>query len=151
MSIAGGPAITSLRAELALGDRTISAKVAHGRATRDLEATLEKDRTDVAALVARASLALDDGQISDAADLIKEARNAHHPVGFPTPLVEAGVALALGLDAKADQDALEALTLQPGLCEAQGMRYKIARRGAPAAAADSLLEQLKSCPAAELR
>ena len=150
-SIASGPAITSLRAELALGDRTISTKLAHGRATRDLEATLEKDRSDVAALVSRANLALDDGQISEAADLVKEARDVHHPVGFPIPLLEARVDFALGLDAKADQDALEALTLQPGLCEAQGMRYEIARRREAAAPADSLLEQLKFCPGAELR
>jgi len=151
MSTASGPAITSLRAELALGDRTISSKLAHGRATRDLEATLERDRTDVAALISRANLALDDGQVSEAADLVKEAREVHHPVGFPIPLLEARVDLALGLEAKADQDALEALTLQPGLCEAQGLRYEIARRREAAAAADSLLEQLKFCPGAELR
>src|SRR5262249_26729346 len=151
MSTASGPAITSLRAELALGDRTISSKLAHGRATRDLEATLERDRTDVAALISRANLAPDDGQVSEAADLVKEAREVHHPVGFPIPLLEARVDLALGLEAKADQDALEALTLQPGLCEAQGLRYEIARRREAAAAADSLLEQLKFCPGAELR
>ena len=146
-----GPATTSLRADLSLADRTVLAKVAHGRATRDLEATLDKDRTAVAALISRANLALDEGQITQAADLLKEARKAHHPVGYPIPLLESRLDLALGLDAKADQDALEALTLQPGLCEAQGLRYDIARRREAAAAANGSLEQLKLCPGGQQR
>ncbi|HZH03728.1 MAG TPA: hypothetical protein VEY30_08095, partial [Myxococcaceae bacterium] len=46
-----GPAATFLRAKVALGDRTVPSKVAQGRATRDVEATLEKDKEHVEALM----------------------------------------------------------------------------------------------------
>src|SRR5205823_10695138 len=53
-----GPALTALRADLSFADRTVPAKVARGRATRDIEATLDKDKGIVAALLEAANFAV---------------------------------------------------------------------------------------------
>jgi tetratricopeptide (TPR) repeat protein len=148
-----GPALTSLRADLALGDRTIPQKVARGRATRDLEATLEKDPADVQALLTRAQVALDDGRGLEAAELVKRARaaaGADSP-GYPVPVAEARVNLALGVDAQADNSAVAALQAQPGLCEALGVRYDLARRRDAVALSDGLVKSMERCPGARTR
>ncbi|MFZ5467812.1 MAG: hypothetical protein ACOZIN_00125 [Myxococcota bacterium] len=145
------PALRSLRAELALHDRTLPAKVARGHATRDLEAALEKDPGDVRARLWQADLALDDGRHTDALALLAEARGAAKPLSYPVPLLEARVALAMGADAKAEELAREALALQPTLCEALSLRYDLARRRDAAQAADELLKELSTCPRALAR
>src|SRR5262249_43027093 len=136
---------------LALGDRTIPSRIAHGRASRELEADLERDPTDVGALLSKAALTLEDGQLMEASDALKKARSAYSPVGYPVPLFQAKVALALGLDAQADQSALEALSLQPGLCEALALRYDIARRREAVSLADSLIDPLSRCSGSQIR
>ncbi|MGQ0508367.1 MAG: hypothetical protein ACT4TC_23965, partial [Myxococcaceae bacterium] len=136
------PAIASLRAELNQGDRTVPSKVSKGRAARDVEATLEKDPGDVNALLLGATLALDDSRLPEAAELIKRARAALSPAPFPIALLQARVDLALGVEAQADQSALEALKAQPGLCEAEGLRYDLARRRDAVALADQLVVTL---------
>lgn len=150
-SILKGPAVAALRAEIALGDPTLSAKAANGRAARDLDTALEKDPRSVRALLLRANLLIDEGQMSEATETVKRAREAHNLIGYPVPMLEARLDLGLGLDAKAEQDALEALSLQPGVCEAHSLRYDIAKRRDAVALADRLIEQLKACPNAQVR
>ncbi len=145
------PAVTGLRAELSQGDRTVPAKVSKGRATRDVEATLEKDKGNVEAMLLGAALALEDSRLPEATELVKRARAAHSPPSYLLPLLQARIELALGIDAQAEQSALEALKLQPGLCEADGLRYDLARRRDAVALADQLVGTLARCPGALAR
>lgn len=141
-----GTALTSLRAEVALSDRTVPRKVSRGRATRDLEATLEKDPSDVNALLARARVLLEEERAAQAAELVKKVRAAPGPVGYPVAMMDARAQLALGVEAQAEQGAAEALRLQPGLCEALELRYDLARRRDAVARADKLIQELETCP-----
>jgi len=143
--------IHSLAAEIALGDRTISSRIARGRATRELETATAGDPSEIAALLSRATLALDDGRLAEASELVKRARAAHPRPGYPLLILQARVELALGLDAQADQTALETLSAYPGMCDALSLRYELARRRESAAALDKLLGDLKDCPGRRAR
>ncbi len=145
------PPVTSLRAELYQGDRTVPAKVAKGRATRDVEATLEKDPGDVEAMLIAAGLALDDGRLPEASEWLKRARATVTPPPFTVSLLQARVELALGIDAQAEQSALEALKTQPGLCDAEGLRYDLARRRDAVELSNQLVQALQRCPGATQR
>ncbi|HYR55298.1 MAG TPA: hypothetical protein VEM39_04220 [Myxococcaceae bacterium] len=145
-SVSRAPAIGALAAEIAIADRTISSRIARGRATRELETSTAKDTGEVDALISRASLALDDGRLAEASEFAKRARAAHPNPGYPVWMLQARIELSLGLDAQADQTALEALTAQPGLCEALSLRYDLARRRDQVALVDKLLSDFKSCP-----
>lgn len=145
------PALGALRAEVALGDRTIPSKVARGRATGDLEVATAKDKGDVNAVLSRATLALEDGRLVEASEFLRQGREAQRSVGYPLPMLQARVELALGLDAQANQSALEALSIQPGLCEALSLRYDLARRRDAIALADRLVQESSACPGALTR
>jgi len=154
------PALASLRADLALGDRTVPQKVARGRATRDLEVIAEKDPQDLSALLTRAAVALDDGRALEAAALVKQARASAQSTQpgqpaasapYPALALESRVNLALGVDAQADASAVDALQAQPGLCEALNARYDLARRRDSVALADDLVKSLELCPGARPR
>ena len=140
------PALYALRAELAQEDRSVPARVSRARATRDLEATLDGDKREVSALLARARLALDDGRQAEASELVKRARAASNSAGFPVSMLRARVELAMGLDALAAESAREAITAQPGLCEAQALLYDLARRRDAIALADDALTKVEGCP-----
>jgi tetratricopeptide (TPR) repeat protein len=145
------PAVSELKADVSLADRGIPTKVAHGRATRDLEATVEKDHGNVDALLALTNLALEENRPLAASELAQQARAAQRAVGYPVALMQARVALALGSEAQADQAASEALRLQPGLCEAGSLRYDLARKRDDARMADQWVQALASCPGAQSR
>jgi tetratricopeptide (TPR) repeat protein len=145
------PAVQELKADLSMADHSVPAKVAHGRATRDYEAAVEKDPGDVNALLSLATLALDDGRSLEASDFARQARAAHGALGYPVPLMQARIALAMGSEAQAEQLAQEALAVQPGLCDANVLRYDLARRRDAAALADQLVSVLASCPGGESR
>lgn len=145
------PAVLTLRAEQAAQDRGIPSKVARGRATRDLEAALGKDPGNVAALLLRADLFLDDGQAATALDTLKTARDAVKPAGFPVHLLLARAALALDVDAQAETSLAAALEAQPGLCEALGLQYSLARRRDAVARTDALMKAQEGCPGADSR
>ncbi|WNG44494.1 DUF3857 domain-containing protein [Archangium minus] len=145
------PAVLSLRAELASQDRSIPSKVSRGRATRDLEAALAKDPGDVTALLLRAELTLNDGQAAAALETLKTARAAAKPAGWPVYLLEARAALTLEVDSAAEESLLAALQEQPGLCDAQGMRYALARRRDAVTRTDELMASLEGCPGALAR
>jgi cellulose synthase operon protein C len=145
------PAVSELKADLSLADHSVPTKVAHGRATRDYEATIEKDPGDVNALLSLANLALDDGRAPEASDFAKQARAGHGSVGYTVPLLQARIAVALGAEAQAEQLAMEALSIQPGLCDANVLRYDLARRRDAAALADQLVDALAQCPGGESR
>ncbi|MCY1044224.1 DUF3858 domain-containing protein [Corallococcus sp. bb12-1] len=148
---AATPAVLTLRAEQAAQDRGIPSKVARGRATRDLEAALAKDPTNVAALLLRADLFLDDGQAATALDTLKTARDAVKPAGFPVHLLLARAALALDVDAQAETALAAAMEAQPGLCEALGLQYSLARRRDAVARTDELMKAQEGCPGADAR
>lgn len=145
------PAVLSLRAELAGQDRSIPSKVARARATRDLETALAKDPGDVAALLLRAELALNDGQSAKALEMMKTARTAATPPDWPVLMLEARAALALEVESHAEESLEAALKAQPGLCEALGLRYSLARRRDAVARADELMSALMGCPGALMR
>lgn len=145
------PALLTLRAEQAAQDRGIPSKVARGRATRDLEAALAKDPGNVSALLLRANLFLDDGQPATALDTLKTARDAVKPAGFPVHLLLARAALALDVDAQAEVALASALEAQPGLCEALGLQYSLARRRDAVARTDELVKAQEGCPGADAR
>ncbi|MCI0569857.1 MAG: hypothetical protein L0Y66_03830 [Myxococcaceae bacterium] len=146
------PAFLVLRAEVAMGDRTVPIKVAQGRITRDLEAAVSKDPGEVAAHMARALLALEAERPLDAAASLEAARKESKTPGAPVLMTQARVALALEVAAQADARAREALEAMPGLCEAAGLRYDIARRRDALAEAEALLTgPLARCPGALAR
>lgn len=146
LSALNGPAVSQLRAELELRDHAIPDKVSRGRATRDLEATLAKDPKNVLALLAQADLALDDGRLTEAEAATQRALAAVSPAGPLVWLETARVQLALGLDARADDQAMKALEAQPTLCEAAGIRYDLADKHDAVTQADALLGAMKGCP-----
>jgi tetratricopeptide (TPR) repeat protein len=138
--------LLTLRAELAANDRTLPTKVARGRATRDLEVALGKDKGDVVALMLRAGLSLNDNQPAAAMETLKAAREAAGPSGFPVLLMMTRAALALDVDAQAEDLITQALEAQVGLCEALGVRYSLARRRDAVARADETVTALRQCP-----
>jgi len=146
------PVVQVLRAELALQDRTILAKVARGRATRDLEAALAKDSGFIQARMLIAQLALDDGRQLDALTLIKAARGASGPaLGAPLLQLQAHVELSLGLEAQAAVTAREAEKALPGSCDALLLQYDVARRRDAIAEGDALLAATAHCSSALAR
>ena len=151
LAVPSAPAWTSLQARLVMGDTSIPGKVAHGRATQLLEATLVKDPGDVDSQLQRAVLSLDDQRTSQAGEAVRAARAAHTPVGYPVDLLAARLALVLGLDAQGDLFALQALQSVDGVCAALGLRYDLAMRRDAVADADRLLGQLRTCPGEEGR
>jgi tetratricopeptide (TPR) repeat protein len=141
----GGPALRLLWAQLSLLDHTVPQKVAKGRATRDLEAALELDKGNVAALLDSAQLALDDSRAIDAMDVLAQAR-ALGPPPAPLLLLKSRAELALGVDAQADATAKEALKALDGLCDALLLRYDLASRRDAVADSDAALDALRTCP-----
>ena len=75
----------------------------------------------------RAELALNDGQNSAAMEALKTARAAVKAPGWPVYLLEARTAMALEVESTAEESLEAALQAQPGLCDALGMRYGLAR------------------------
>ncbi len=148
---ARSPAILALRAELAAQDRSIPSKVARGRATRDIETALSKDPGDVATLLLRAELSLNDGQASTALQTVRKARAVVTPAGWPVHMLEARAALALEVESQAEESAEAALQAQPGLCEGRRLGYELARRRDAVARADELVASLAGCPGALTR
>ena len=142
---------TELRGDLALLDHTLPAKLTRGRATRDLEATLDQDPRNIPALLTRAAVALEDQRQAQAMELIQQARAAHTPVGFPVLVAQARAELQLGVDAQADQSAKDALKAQAGLCEAMALRYDLALRRDAIVQADGLVAGLSHCPSEQTR
>ncbi|MFN0063610.1 MAG: hypothetical protein ACKVPX_13970 [Myxococcaceae bacterium] len=145
------PAISVLRAQVALSQRNLPPRLAQGRATRELEQGLSKDPTNVEALLARANLSTDEQRLDEAGELLQRARAAASPVGWPVALAEARLGLALQVDAQAEVAAQEALKIQPGLCEAQSLLFELASRKDAIARAEALLDDMKGCPGALLR
>jgi len=142
------PAVRLLRADLAIDDHSLPQKVARGRATRDLEAAVAKDKSAVRAMMAIAQNALDDGRQLDALEQLKVARAASEPPGAPLLSLQARVELALGLDAQAAVTAREAEKALGGYCEALQLEYDLARRRDAVAESDALLEATAHCPGA---
>ena len=140
-----------LSADLALRDRSLPTKVAQGRATRDLEVAVERDPSNVGALLARGFLAVSDQRVDQAVGLASRARAAHAPVGTPVLALESRIALAQGVDAQADTHARKSLEQIPGLCEALLVRYDVARRRDAVATTDALLDSIATCPGEQLR
>src|SRR5690606_30695312 len=127
-------------------DRSVPAKVAKGRATRDLEAALELDKAHVAALLDTAQLALDDGRALDALEILAQARALAKRVPAALSMLEARAQLALGVDAQAALSAKQALEVLDGFCDALTMVYDLAVRRDAIAEQDAALEQLRACP-----
>ena len=140
-----------LSADLVLRDRSLPTKVAQGRATRDLEVAVERDPSNVGALLARGFLAVSDQRVDQAVGLASRARAAHAPVGTPVLALESRIALAQGVDAQADTLARKSLEQIPGLCEALLVRYDVARRRDAVATTDALLDSIATCPGEQLR
>ncbi|MDY7226785.1 DUF3858 domain-containing protein [Hyalangium rubrum] len=144
-------ALLGLRAEIAAQDRTVPTKVSRGRATRDLEATLVKDPRNAAALLLRAELALNDSQPAAALEVLKSALEVAGPSSYAVHLLRARAAVALEVDAQAEESLSAALAAQPKLCEALGLRYSLARRRDAAAQMDQLITEFTGCPGALAR
>ena len=144
--LTNSPAVSQLKASIELRDRSVPQKVSRGRATRDLEAALAKDPKNVFALLAEADLALDDGRIPEAEALTQRAKAALTPVGPLVWLEAARVQLALGLDARADDLAIQALQTLPTLCDAAELRYDLADKHDAVSKSDTLLKALEGCP-----
>lgn len=146
-----GPVVALLRADVFLQDRTVPARVARGRATRELENALAKDPGLVAAKMLTAQLALDDGRQLEAMDQVRAAKAAHQPAGASVLTLLARIELALGLDAAAATTAKEAEKALGGSCEALLLQYDIARRRDAIAEADALLDASSHCSGSLLR
>lgn len=141
-----GAAVQLLRAHVDLADQTVAPKVAHGRATRELEAALTKDPGLVPARLTLAQLVLDDGRSVDALAQVKLARTSAQGL-----LLQARIELALGLEAQAVITAKEAVVAWPGQCEALLLQSDVARRRDAVADAEALLAALARCPNAGWR
>ncbi len=142
----GGAALRVLAANLSMQDRSVPAKVAKGRATRDLEAALELDKANVGALIDTAQLALDDGRAIDALELLGQARALTKTVPAALLMLEARAQLALGVDAQADLTAKQAVSALDGLCDALVLIYDLAVRRDAIAEQEQALERLRACP-----
>ena len=140
-----GPDVALLRATAFLQDVNVPTRVARGRATRELEAALLKDPNLVAAKMATAQLALDDGRQLEALEQARAARDAHAPPGAPVLQLLARVELSLGLDAAAALTARDAEAALPGACEALMLQYDLARRRDAVALGDALLTKSSHC------
>ncbi|MFP2933804.1 tetratricopeptide repeat protein, partial [Pyxidicoccus sp. 3LG] len=127
-------------------DRTVPSKVARGRATRDLEAVLAKDPGNVGALLVRADLFLDDGQAAAALETLKAVDASKGPVSPAVFLTRARAALALDVEALAEESLEAALEAQPGLCEALGLQYNLARRRDAVERGNALVEAQARLP-----
>ncbi len=146
-----GALVHLLRAELDLSDRLLAPKVARGRATRDLEAALAKDKDLVAAKLVTTTLALEDSRSVEALELVRQARASHAPASAAVLSLQSRIELALGLEAQAVITAKEADAAWPGHCEALMLQYDVARRRDAVADADGLLLKTKHCPNAAWR
>ncbi|MFT3713780.1 MAG: tetratricopeptide repeat protein [Archangium sp.] len=140
-----GPAVSVLRAEASLEDRSVPTRVGRGRATRELEAALVKDPGYVIAKMATAQLALDDGRQLDALEQARMARDAHSPAGAPVLQLIARVELAMGLDAQAVVTTRAAEAALPGACDSLLLQYDLARRRDAVKEADELLGKTAHC------
>ncbi len=145
------PALLTLSAQLALQDRSVPTKVARGRATRDLESVLAKDRKDVAALVLRAELSLSDSQAAAAQEVLQNALEVSGPDSYPVQLLRARAAIALDAEAQAEEALAGALKAQPRLCDALSLRYSLARRRDATELMDTLVADFARCPGAQTR
>jgi tetratricopeptide (TPR) repeat protein len=148
---ANTPALLALRAELSSVDRTVPTKVARGRATRDLESVLAKDPGNVSALLVRADLFLDDGQPAAALETLKGVDATKGPPAYLVSLTRARAALALDVESLAEESLQAALDAQPGLCEALGLQYSLARRRDAVERGDTLVEAQRGCPGMVVR
>lgn len=146
-----GPLVAMLRADVFLQDRSVPARVARGRATRELELALTKDPGFVVAKMFTAQLALEDGRQLEALDMARAAKAAHTPASAAVLQLLARVELALGLDAAAATTAKEAEKALPGHCDALLLQYDLARRRDAVAEADALLDASRHCNGALLR
>jgi tetratricopeptide (TPR) repeat protein len=140
-----GPAVAVLRADVALLDRSTPTRVGRGRATRELEAALLKDPEFVAARMATAQLALDDGRQLDALEQARAAKTASPQPGAPVLQLIARVEMALGLDAAAALTAQAADQAMPGACDALLLQFDLARRRDAVKDSDVLLGQTGHC------
>ncbi len=141
-----GAMVNLLRAELALQDRAIPARVGHGRANRELEAALTKDPGLVVAQLLSAQLVLDDGRQLEALEQVKRAKAATKVVPGTLLALQARIELALGLDAAAALTARDAATALGSSCDALLLQYDLARRRDAVADADALLPATSHCP-----
>lgn len=142
----GGAAVRVLAAHVSMQDRSVPNKVAKGRATRDLEAALELDKTNVSALLDTAQLALDDGRALDALEILSQARALTKQVPAPLLMLESRAQLALGVDAQAGLTAKKAVEVLDGFCDALTMIYDLAVRRDAIAEQQQALELVRSCP-----
>ncbi|WP_224242262.1 tetratricopeptide repeat protein [Hyalangium gracile] len=147
----GTPALLMLSAELAAQDRSVPTKVSRGRATRDLEAVLAKDPRDVSALLLRAELALSDSQPISAQEVLKTALEIAGPESYPLQMLRARAAIALQVDAQAEEALSAALEAQPKLCEALSLRYSLARRRDASELMEQLVADFAGCPNSQAR
>ncbi len=145
------PSVAMLRATVALKDRLVPPRTARGRATKELEAILARDDGFVAARVATAQFALEDGRQLDALDFARAAVAAHTPAGAPVLMTQARVELSLGHDAAAALTARQIDDVMPGACDALGLRFDVARRKDAQAESEALLAALSHCPGALTR
>jgi tetratricopeptide (TPR) repeat protein len=141
----GGAAVRVLSAQLSMQDRTVPAKVAKGRATRDLEAALEVDKGYVSAILETAQLNLDDGRNLEALEQLSQARAVARPAPAMLLMLEARAQLALGIDAQAALTAREANKTLDGYCEALGLIYDLAVRRDAISEQTEALEQVRPC------
>lgn len=140
-----------MSAVLSTQDRSVPTKVARGRATRDLEAALAKDPKDVSALLLRAELQLGDSQAAAAQETLKSALELAGPESVPVQMLRARAAIALEVDAEAEEALSAALKAQPKLCDALSLRYSLARKRDAAALMDQLVTDFTGCPGARAR
>lgn len=140
---AATPAVTVLSAELSLNDRALPTSASRGRAMRDLESALAKDPKDLSAQLLRSHLMLEDDRAVQAAAQLAEI-DAKASTGL-VHLQAARVALAQGIEPQAEAELEAALATFPLLCEANLLRYDLARKRDAAEAAAALLEPLSKC------
>lgn len=139
------PSVSALEADAALADRAVPSRVGRGRAARELEAALAKDRHLIAAQLTLARLALDDNRPLDALEAVKASRARDASPGAPLHALQAHVELSLGLDAAAAVSAAKASEAVPGFCDGLLLEYDVARRRDAVAEADQLLAQTSHC------
>jgi len=142
-----GPAVAMLRADLAVHDPAVPARVSHGRANKELEAILARDPRNAAAQLLAARLAEEDGRQLEALEHLQGAPLFDGPPSGPVLAMLARLQLGAGLDAAAADTARKAGAALPGLCEgALVLEYDVARRRDAIAESDALLERTAHCP-----
>lgn len=138
--------VRSLRIDLVSKDADLPRATAKSLVQRDVDAILAQWPTNQRALLLRFEHAREDKQWEEAERFLNDAQAVAGPEQSHLLVRRAQLDLARGNRAAARVSADAALEIDPGRCDALGLRADLARADGELAAAKMLMPQLLGCP-----